>query len=502
MHRPPAMAFETELKLTIAAQDVPALLAHPLLAAEVSRRQRLHNTYFDTPKRTLLARRMAVRQRRVGRQTLLTVKTAGSVIGGLARRGEWEAPATPGRFDFAALVDDTALANELQTLATTLVPVFTTDFTRRSWQLSYRKAEIEVALDRGQIHTSTREGPRSLPLLELELELKQGPPDALFSLARELGRSAHLRPLATSKAERGYGLFRGQRTKPVKAEPLVLAPETPPVEAFRRVALACLAQLQANEAGVLHSDDIEYLHQARVALRRLRAALRMFAPVLPTRFVARCAAAWKALAQRLGEARDQDVFRTSLLPGLASLLGPRDAARLQTWAREQGEAATAAARHGLASRETSEHLLAFTRALLRLKADDGTTPAARFEPWARKRLRQRHRRLLRRIRTADLFDAAERHQVRIEAKKLRYALDFLAGLWPPEAIAPLTAALVQAQDLLGQMNDCVSAQRLLAMAPKAGADRLQGALGAQLVQSAAHLPQVLKAVALAPVPWK
>ena len=89
------MALETELKLAIAAQDVRALLAHPLLAAEPSRRQRLVSTYFDTPKRTLLARRVAVRQRRVGRQTLLTVKTAGTVIGGLARRHEWEAPATP-----------------------------------------------------------------------------------------------------------------------------------------------------------------------------------------------------------------------------------------------------------------------------------------------------------------------------------------------------------------------------------------------------------------------
>lgn len=496
------MAFETELKLAIAAQDVPALLAHPLLAAEPSKRQRLVNTYFDTPKRTLLARRIAVRERRVGRQTLLTVKTAGTVIGGLARRGEWEAPTTPGHFDFAALVDDTALADALQALAGTLVPVFTTDFTRRSWQLSYRKAQIEVALDRGRIHASTRDGPRSQPLLELELELKQGPADALFSLARQLGHSAHLRPVTASKAERGYTLFQGRRAKPVKAETLALPSAVDPVEAFRRVALACLAQLQANEAGVLHSDDIEYLHQARVALRRQRAALRVFAPALPRKFVARWGAAWKALALSLGDARDHDVFRTSLLPGLIPLLGPRDATRLQTWARVQGDTAREAARHSLASRDTSEHLMAFTRALLRLKADDAGAPAASLEPWARKRLRQRHRSLLRLIRNADLFDAVERHQVRIEAKKLRYALDFLASLWPPERLNELTEALVQAQDLLGQMNDRVSAQRLLATAPKAGADRLQMVLGAQLVESAAHLPLVLKALTQAPVPWK
>ena len=496
------MATETELKLAIAAHDVPALLAHPLLAAQPSQQQRLVSTYFDTPKRALRARGIAVRERRAGRQTLLAVKTAGTVAGGLAVRNEWEAPATGGRFDFASLVDEPALAAELQTLAGKLAPVFTTDFTRRRWLVRHHEALIEVALDRGQIHAMTRDGPRSLPLLELELELKQGPPEALFRLARQLARGVHLRPLAASKVDRGDGLARGKRAKPVKADAIALVSDAHPVEAFRAVALACLAQLLANEGGVLHSEDIEYLHQARVALRRLRAALHVFAPALPPRFVARWGPAWRALAQSLGTARDQDVFRTGLLPALIPLLGPRDAARLQAWARVQGQAATAAARRSLASRETSDHLLAFTRDLLRLKAGKPGASTEPLRPWALKRLRQRHRRLLNGIRSADLFDAVERHQVRIEAKKLRYALDFLGSLWPPEALHDLTEALVQAQELLGQMNDRVSAQHLLATAPQAGAERLQMVLGAQLVQSAAHLPLVLKAVMQASTPWK
>ena len=54
--------------------------------------------------------------------------------------------------------------------------------------------------------------------------------------------------------------------------------------------------------------------------------------------------------------------------------------------------------------------------------------------------------------------------------KLRYALDFLGSLRLPEALHELTEALVQAQEL-GQMNDRVSAQHLLATAPQAGAER-------------------------------
>jgi adenylate cyclase len=68
--------METELKLSLGQQDVPALLAHPLLAAP-AKAQRLLNTYFDTPALDLKQRRMAVRERLAGEQWLLTVKTAG-----------------------------------------------------------------------------------------------------------------------------------------------------------------------------------------------------------------------------------------------------------------------------------------------------------------------------------------------------------------------------------------------------------------------------------------
>ena len=96
---------ETELKLSLAAHDVPRLLAHPLLAAP-PRTERLLNTYFDTPDLALKALRMAVRERLVGERTLLTVKTAGHSVNGLTQRSEWEGPTTPGALDFAALVDE------------------------------------------------------------------------------------------------------------------------------------------------------------------------------------------------------------------------------------------------------------------------------------------------------------------------------------------------------------------------------------------------------------
>lgn len=205
------MATETELKLGIAPDTIDALLRHPLLAAP-PKRQHLYNTYFDTDDLALTRQKVAVRERRVNsqtcnEQTLLTVKTAGQSLGGLSRRHEWEAPALPGAFDFRALVDDRTLADALFSLATHLVPVFTTDFERLSWRITIAGSEVEVALDRGAILVSRNGQSRNTPICELELELKSGEIDALTRLAEQLGTVAQLTPTDESKAARGYALF-------------------------------------------------------------------------------------------------------------------------------------------------------------------------------------------------------------------------------------------------------------------------------------------------------
>jgi triphosphatase len=205
------MAHETELKLSLQAHELPRLLSHPLLAAPAAA-QRLLNTYFDTPALALQARRMAVRERLAGDQWLLTVKTAGNSQGGLSRRQEWEGPTTPGALDFAALVDDSALAADLMALRPALQPLFATDFERQRWEVEHAGACIEVALDQGRIHVpGTTLGE---PLLELELELLQGPESALAKLARTLRQTPQgpvtLTPTDTSKAQRGMALWQRQ----------------------------------------------------------------------------------------------------------------------------------------------------------------------------------------------------------------------------------------------------------------------------------------------------
>jgi inorganic triphosphatase YgiF len=201
--------METELKLSLNETDAPALRSHPLLSS-ASDTLRLLNTYFDTPALDLQRARMAVRERLSGSDWLLTVKTAGSSVGGLSRRQEWEGPTTPGALDFAALVDDPALAAQLMAWRAELRPLFCTDFERQRWVITHAGAQIEVALDRGDIRvpgTALR-----APILELELELLSGPDTALQALAQALrqspGGSLLLAPSDTSKAQRGMALWR------------------------------------------------------------------------------------------------------------------------------------------------------------------------------------------------------------------------------------------------------------------------------------------------------
>jgi inorganic triphosphatase YgiF len=520
------MPQETELKLSLQAQDLPRLLRHPLLSTQQPKRQRLLNTYFDTPDLLLMQQKIAVRERRIGRRTLLTVKTAGSSVGGLSTRGEWEGSTRPGSFDFAALVDDQALASSLVALAWRLVPLFRTDFIRRSWLLDFAGAQIEVALDQGSVSVGYPTGaPRaanslqSQPLLELELELKHGPEQALLDLAHRLslGPDGHaasglwLHPFHRSKAERGLDLFLGRRVQPVKATPVDLAPDMRPVQAFQCAALSCLSHLQANVSGYLTAcdgggavPDPEFLHQARVALRRLRTGLSLFGPDLPPLFAEHWRRHWQLTASALGDARNWDVLDTELLPAwlAAHPAEPPDAEPLARWVQQQRSAANLQAQLRLRAPAHAIKLLAFTRALLALPVQ---APARRqpdaLARWARRSVRDRHQRLARQAARTPDQGVPGAHALRIELKKTRYAIEFLASVLPKERLRRSSALLSRAQELLGRFNDLHTALLLLAHCEWPLAERLRQNLQRQQRVLLQSLPELQHELIQARTAW-
>lgn len=450
------MSTEIELKLQLSPKAARTLASHPLLEGIPAQRLHLLNTYYDTPALELHARRIAVRFRKKGWQWLCTVKSAEPASGGLAMRSEWETPATPGVFDFSH-VDAPDFREFLEQRSDQFEAIFTTDFHRQIWHVPFGDSQIELALDRGQVESKGQ----STPICEIELELLSGKVDDIFGLTRELQENLDLHPAIASKAERGYNLFLNEPLRPFKARLTPISEEQTPVEAFRSIALGCLEHFQRNEAGLLTGGDVEFVHQARVALRRLRSAIKLFAPLLPAEFVTAYGQTWQTLAGALGDTRNWDVFLEETLPPIAAAFPDhKDVKRLRKAALRRANSARKSVTGLLAVSEYPRLLLEFTAAIYTLS----DTLAMPLKDFARQQI-ARHTKKARKLanRHAEL-SPAERHKMRIAFKKLRYTLEFFTPLLPPRRLKPYLAALAQLQDELGLINDQVTAETLIAEA--------------------------------------
>ncbi|QNI02123.1 CYTH domain-containing protein [Halomonas sp. SH5A2] len=198
----PSTPTEIELKLALASEGPGALSEHPLLQSLTPKRQTLINTYFDTPQGALAEARIAVRLRQVDDQVLQTVKTAGHGGGGFSERQEWEWEVPTLELDTQGLAELPPFQGSLAESIPALVAQLNTDFVRHSWQVTWQESHIELALDQGEIHS----GGYRTTICEAELELKQGEPESLWSLALALAEQVPLRPSDSSKAARGNAL--------------------------------------------------------------------------------------------------------------------------------------------------------------------------------------------------------------------------------------------------------------------------------------------------------
>ena len=447
------MSIEIELKLQLTPKSARKLAVHPLLANIAPQKLHLLNTYYDTPKLTLHARRIAVRFRQKGWQWLLTVKSAEPASGGLAMRSEWETQATPGHFDFSH-VDNPELQSFLEQASEQLEPVFTTDFKRQIWHVPFGESIIELAIDRGTIASK---GNRKV-ICEVELELLSGRVADIFALTRSLQEDIDLTPAIASKAERGYKLFANTPLLPFRAKAASLSPELTPVEAFRSIALGCLEHFQRNEKGLLNGSDPEFVHQARVALRRLRSAIKLFAPALPADFVAAYGQTWQTLASALGDARNWDVFLSETLPPIqAAFPDHPDLRRLRNEGKRRAKGARQAISRLLGGREYPRLLVEFTAAIYAL-SDTLPTPLMDF---ANRQIANHAKRARKLAKTHASLSETERHQMRIRFKKLRYSLEFFEALLPKKRLASYLFVLSQLQDELGLINDQITASELL-----------------------------------------
>ncbi|MBS0496625.1 MAG: CHAD domain-containing protein [Proteobacteria bacterium] len=483
--------MEIELKLALQPRHAARIRRHPLLSSSQPQQHALLSIYFDTPKFDLMRRGIALRVRRIGKQWIQTLKAEAHSVGALTSRPEWEAVVAHGdRPDFSAL-PQAALDLLSGIKHKRVAPVFTTEFRRTTWQIGDGAAQAEVALDRGKITAAGR----SRAICEVEIELKSGKPEFLFDIAEQLLHAAPLHVEPRSKAERGYVLCGAVTPSPAKSIRPAIDKDQPAGEAWNAILQAALVQLSANVPGFLeNAHDIEYLHQLRVALRRLRTGVQL------AKSLGQETPAWerplRELMHALNPARDWDVFQHEILPGILPVLAaqaPHTAAKDDTLAVLQNAAAQARQRAQalLLQPAFTQLVLDIGRSLLTTPADTGKRDAG---TWAAAILEQRWQKMRKCCRGFTALNPAERHLVRIAAKKMRYSAEAFASLHGKRD-TPFIAALAALQDELGAENDRHMAMRLLQGLPKetAAVSFQLGQLSGSLAFAAAQHDQLSSA---------
>jgi inorganic triphosphatase YgiF len=461
------MGQEVELKLEVPPRAIARLKRLRTLHRHGRAEEKdLVSVYFDTAGHTLRRHGMSLRVRHIGDKRVQTVKANGQNAAGLFNRSEWEKRIHSDTPDLRA-ASRTALGGLVtRKLAHALKPVFETQVHRTVVPLDGGASRIELTLDRGEV----RLGRKSAPISEIELELKRGRPADLFAVARKLAEAVPARFAVRSKADRGYALVGREPPAAVRARAIALDRDMSSGAAFRVIALGCLHHLAANEPAV-RDQDPEGVHQMRVGLRRLRAAIALFADLLDDDETARIKAELKWLTGELGPARDLDVYVTgNIKPLHRTLPAKRHIESLQgdLEARRKG-AFDHAAKTVLSARYRALVLdtLAWIEGGEWTTSDDELIKARRrrrARDFAREELARRLKKVSKRAKRLAKLDAHRRHKLRIGIKKLRYAADFFTALFcgrkAAKRLRRFTRGLKQLQDRLGALNDIAVHQKL------------------------------------------
>jgi triphosphatase len=465
------------------------------------------SVYFDTPDFTLYGGGFSLHVRRVGRGYLQSVNVSDGTAAAMYDRSRWEQVIGAPQPDLS-LAGGTALKSLLsKRLSNSLRPIFETHIRQARYGLATRGLQVDVALEQGFIGT----GKHRVPLCELKFDLVRGEPGGIFALAHALGAIAPLRLGVKSNADRGYEVVRAKINAVDTGGRVHLSPVLTAEVAFRVIARRCLRQLIANETAML-AGSAEALHQMRIALRRFRAAISVFSQVVGDRDSGRIKAELRWITGELGPVRDLDVFVAEVLtplrnqhgtkPGITALC--RDFQRRRARAHLEAAAAVTSARF----RTLTLNAMGWIEAGPWSKNRDDLARLRRARPITRhatEELGRRRAKFRKMDKTLNELSPAKRHKLRIRVKKLRYAIEFFADLFPREKSAKRCkaslSALKELQGALGALNDVATRESLassIAMsrpptARRAGPAAKAFAAGVVFGAQDAHVTQLLMA---------
>ena len=437
---------EIELKFELSGSAVKKVRRHALLSRADHQTRSQKSVYFDTDESTVHKAGYSLRVRQVGDCFTQTVKTKGGSAG-LFDRGEWEAPVEQMAPESKAL-HRTPLGN-LKRLTRDAAPVVWSDVERTTWHVDRNGSVIEVVLDSGTVSAGDHEA----AFHELELELRTGEPAALFDFAQELGRAVPLQIGVLSKEERGRLLAECGFDREQKASVLDIRNSMDAGQVLALIVHECIRHFRLNEALIIAERDAKALHQARVAMRRLRSAFSQFRPAIGQGSLEPLEAELKEFLIPFGEARNLDVF----LDNHGDRLARRDRRKLAS-SRAEAYDQVINTLEAQRSRDMFLDLVDWT-ASENWRTDVASEPIRTF---AAERLDAAWKKVKRRGKGIGDLGEQELHRLRISIKKLRYTVEFLTPLYPRKRVRKFASSLEEMQDCLGLLHDDTVGRQIVA----------------------------------------
>jgi CHAD domain-containing protein len=434
-----------------------------------------------------------VNRRRLAEATLKSLEPVARTAG--STRSRQELSQTVERLDTGPLaLADGPVIDRVRAVAgrKPLLPLFEVRTRRHVFSVATNgHASGEIGVDETRILPDP--GSAAIQLRRVELKVPDGAAGAFKPLAEQLRLECALRPADLSKYEAGListGLPRPQGLSFGPAdfdENATIG--TVAVAALRRQLSALLDE----EPGTRLGEDPERLHDMRVASRRLRAALSLFSEVLPPGVVAlRTELRW--IAGVLGAVRDLDV-QLQQLDGWRSSLPEADRGALDgldAVLEEQRTIARATMLEALDSGRYESFVNRFGRALRARPPRDSAPWSSSARHVAPALIEARFRAVRKAAdRLGPGSQAGDYHRLRIHGKRLRYALEFFAELYPKQTLA-LSRRLVALQDILGLHQDADVAIARLRTLVDAHADRLEPATVFAMGQIAERYKQSMR----------
>jgi triphosphatase len=236
------------------------------------------------------------------------------------------------------------------------------------------------------------------------------------------------------------------------------------------IGRACLRQLVANEPATI-KRNLEALHQMRVALRRLRAAISIFSGVVSDDQVNTIRTELRWLGQESGPARDLDLLLIEVIKpllkqhaneaGLVRIYKMFARKRLISYRRAQD--AIQSARFRALVLDVAEWVEAGPWSLSQNQHSSARGDMS-IKLHAAEQLSQRRKRIRRQGAKIDNLSPEQLHSMRIQVKKDRYAVEFFSGLYENKKVAnrreKFLSSLVQLQNSLGGFNDIIMRTKL------------------------------------------